>query len=219
MLLLRSNYTPFKVLDKNGKGYYSSIIQGIQWAIKNHIDIISMSFGGTAYSEILYEAIREATYNDILIVAASGNDGSKNIVYPAGYPDVICVGAVDNNNNIAEFTNTGDQMDLVAPGVKVETVNREGAPVKISGTSAAAQHVAGAAALVWSKDNDLSIEQLKAVLYKNSISIGNTDKYGWGLINAYTACENIDSTDFTLPTSTQEEHPILNDYGKKVFQS
>ena len=202
-----------KVLDKSGKGYYSSIIQGIDWAIKNHIDIITMSFGGAQYSNILYEAIREATYNNILVVAASGNDGSTNILYPASYPDVVCVGATDRNNDIAKFTNTGIQMDLVAPGVDVDSVNREGTAVKVSGTSAAAQHAAGVAALTWSVDRNLSIEQLKAVLYKNATSLGNTDKYGWGLVNAGTACKNIGITDFSLPTIVQEEHDIKNDYG------
>lgn len=204
-----------KVLDKNGKGYYSSIIQGIDWAIKNHIDIIAMSFGGSQYSNILYEAIREATYNDILIVAASGNDGSTNILYPANYPDVVCVGAVDKNNKIAKFTNTGEQMDLVAPGVDVESINSKGDSIKVSGTSAAVQHVAGAAALTWSADKNLTIEQLKAVLYKNSTSLGNTDAYGWGLVNAEASCENIGITDYILPSSVQKEHEITNDYGEQ----
>jgi len=204
-----------KVLDKNGKGYYSNIIQGIEWAIENDIDIITMSFGGTQYSDILYEAIREATYNDILIVAASGNDGSTNILYPANYPDVVCVGATDKYNKIAKFTNTGVQMDLVAPGVDIQTVSRDGASITVSGTSAAVQHVAGAAALTWCLDNNLSIEQLKAVIYKNSTSLGDTDVYGWGLVDAYAACENISVTDFILPPSAQQDHVIWNDYGEE----
>ncbi len=201
-----------KVLDKHGKGYYSSIIQGIEWAIENRIDIITMSFGGTKYSEILYEALREATYNNILIVAASGNDGSKSIVYPANYPDIICVGATDQDNRIAEFTNTGEQMDLVAPGVDVETVNQEGDSIKMSGTSAAVLHAAGVAALTWSVDRSLSIEQLKAVLYKNSTFLGDPMIYGWGLVNANAACKNIDTTDFSLPPYVQEERITTNDY-------
>lgn len=205
-----------KVLDKNGNGYYSNIIQGIEWAIKNHIDIISMSFGGTQYSDILYDAIREATYNDILIVAASGNDGSNDILYPADYPDVVCVGATDKNNDIAPFTNTGKQMDLVAPGVDVETISTKGTSIKVSGTSAAAQHVAGAAALVWSLDKNLSVEQLKAVIYKNSTPLGDTEAYGWGLVNADSAYRNIGITDYTLPSTAQEEHVISNDYGEET---
>lgn len=109
-----------KVLDQNGKGYYSNIIQGIQWAIENHIEIIAMSLGGTQYSEILNEAIRYATYNDILVVAASGNDGSSDILYPANYSDVVCVGSTDKNNNVAAITNTGKQMDILAPGMMLK---------------------------------------------------------------------------------------------------
>jgi subtilisin family serine protease len=161
-----------KVLDKNGKGYYSNIIQGIEWAIENHIDIIAMSFGGTQYSEILNEAVKNATYNNILVIAASGNDGSTDIQYPANYPDVVCVGATDKISNITDFTNTGEQMDLVAPGVDIETVSPGGTPIKASGTSVSVQHVAGAAALIWCADRDLSIEQLKAVIYKNAVPLG-----------------------------------------------
>jgi len=167
-----------KVLDKNGNGYYSNIIQGIEWAIDNHIDIIAMSFGGAQYSEILNEAIKNATYNDIMVIAASGNDGCSDIQYPANYPDVVCVGATDIDNKISQFSNVGEQMDILAPGVEIETINSNGASIKVSGTSTSVQHVAGVAALIWSADRDLSIEQLKAVIYKNAISLGDADVSG-----------------------------------------
>ncbi|MFT4143588.1 MAG: S8 family serine peptidase [Mobilitalea sp.] len=203
-----------KVLDQNGKGYYSNIIQGIQWAIENHIEIIAMSLGGTQYSEILNEAIRYATYNDILVVAASGNDGSNDILYPANYSDVVCVGATDKNNNVAAITNTGKQMDLLAPGIGVETIDRDGTIIEVSGTSASVQHVAGAAALIWGADNNLSIEQVKAILYKNALSLGNSDLYGWGMLDVNKAYENLHTTNYVLSQPSEEEHEHSNDDGE-----
>lgn len=195
-----------KVLDKNGKGYYSSIVKGIDWAIENNMDIIAMSFGGTEYSAILHESIRTATYNNILMIAASGNDGSDMIQYPANYSDVVCVGATDKKNKVAKFTNTGEQMDMFAPGVDIETIRLEGGTIKISGTSASAAHVAGTAALIWSADRNLNVEQLKAVMYKNADY--DEDKYaaGWGMADAYEAFENISTTNYILPVSPQEYH-------------
>lgn len=176
-----------KVLDQNGVGYYSNIINGIQWAIDNDIDIITMSFGGTQYSNILRDAIQEGVNNDILIIAASGNEGSSAINYPANYNEVVCVGAVDSQNNMAPFSNRGEEMDIVAPGVNVQTIGLNNSLITVSGTSAAVPHVAGIAAQLWNIKNEMTSEQIKGLLYISADRMGENRTSGWGLVNAEQA--------------------------------
>ncbi len=177
-----------KVLDQEGIGYYSQIIDGIQWAIENDIDIITMSFGGTQYSNILRESIQEANDNNILIIAASGNQGSFSAInYPANFNEVVCVGAVDNQNNIASFSNRGTEMDIVAPGVNIQTTGLNNSLVTVNGTSAAVPHVAGVAAQLWSIKNELTNDELKALLYVSAERMGEHNTSGWGLVNAEQA--------------------------------
>ncbi len=174
-----------KVLDKDGNGKYSTIIKGIEWAIDNGIDIISLSLGGTQYSKALEDAVQLAADNNILIVAAAGNDSNNKNTYPAAYPQVICVGAINDQNEIASFSNIGTQVDIFAPGELVITTGTSNSIIKISGTSAAAQHVAGAAALLLSKNKDLSIVELTEVLLQGSdlLRTDTDDNSFYGILN------------------------------------
>ena len=110
-----------KVLDSNGKGSITSIISGIEWAVENGIDIISMSLGTTENSTSLKNTC-DATYAaGHLLIAAAGNSGKadgsgSNMEYPAKYDSVIAVGATDSNNKRALFSSTGDELELMAPG-------------------------------------------------------------------------------------------------------
>lgn len=195
----RINVYSVKVLDSEGKGNYSNIIEGLQWAVENDIDIIAMSLGGTQYSAILKDAISDAYENGILIVAAAGNDGSADLLnYPANYTQVVCVGAVDSNNKIASFSNRGKGLDLVAPGVDIETIGLDNTTVNVSGTSAAVQHVAGVAAQLWNAKRELTNTQMRALLYKSAINLGGRKVYGWGIVDADAALLDIDS-DLSMP--------------------
>jgi hypothetical protein len=160
-----------KVLDKNGEGRYSNIIRGIEWAIDNDMDIIALSLGGTEYSQILNDAVEHAIAHNILIVAAAGNNGGQPAMYPAAYPQVICVGAVDNDNKPAGFSNPGSALDIAAPGLGILTTGLNNTVTMVSGSSAAVQHVTGAAALLWSADNNLSTGEIKNLLYNNAVEL------------------------------------------------
>lgn len=94
-----------------------SIVEGVNWAIEQEVDVVNMSLGGPFPSNrAVYEAAEAA---DVLIVAASGNDGKQGIGYPAGHPTTFAVGAIDSNMEKAEFSQWGAGLDLVAPGVEV----------------------------------------------------------------------------------------------------
>lgn len=192
-----------KVLDKNGDGKYSSIIDGLQWAMDNNINIVAMSLGGMTFSKILQEAINEAYSHNILIIAASGNDGdTEKVDFPARFKNVISVGAVDKNNEIASFTNRGKQLDIVAPGVSIETMGLKSESKKMSGTSAAVPHVAGIAAGIWNAKKTTTNSQIKNILLGSATPLGEHITYGYGLINGEGALNNIDKI-FDIPEKAE----------------
>lgn len=94
-----------------------AIVSGVNWAIEQGVDVVNMSLGGPFPSNRqVYEAAERA---DVLIVAASGNDGKKGISYPAGHPTTFAVGAIDQTHDKATFSQWGDGLDLVAPGTEI----------------------------------------------------------------------------------------------------
>jgi major intracellular serine protease len=148
-----------KVLDSNGSGSYRSIIQGIKWATKwkgkngEKVRIISMSLGGSHNDSNLEQAILEACANGIVVVVASGNEGDNNentfeYGYPALYNECITVGAINENKKIAYFSNNHKQVDAVAGGVDVLSTYPPNQYARLSGTSMATPHIAGALALL-----------------------------------------------------------------------
>ncbi|WP_135550802.1 S8 family peptidase [Paenibacillus cymbidii] len=132
-----------KVLGANGSGSYSQVVQGIEWAIANKMDIINLSFGGAVNSEILHTAIKEAVRAGLIVVAAAGNQGqaTESETYPALFPEVVSVGATTPSNQRAAFSSTGSNLALVAPGTEVLSTTMGGQYGELSGTSMAAPHV------------------------------------------------------------------------------
>lgn len=135
-----------KVLDADGNGGYSSVIAGIEWAVKRGVKVANMSLGADEGSEALRRAVAAASKAGMTIVAASGNGGGA-VGYPASYPEVLAVGASDIKDAVAEFSSRGPEVDFIAPGVNVKSVKMEGGWEELSGTSMATPHVAGLAAL------------------------------------------------------------------------
>ena len=142
-----------KVLGKNGTGWLSDIIEGLDWCINNGIDVVNMSLGSSSGNLSYHEAIIRAYQAGIVLVAASGNEGGP-VGYPAAYSEVIAVAATDNLDNIASWSNRGPEVDLSAPGVSIYSTYKDGYYKTLSGTSMATPHVAGAAALVMSRPVD-----------------------------------------------------------------
>lgn len=139
-----------KVLSDSGFGWLSDIIEGIDWSIRNGIQVINMSLGTSSDSQAFHDAVAAARNAGITIVAAAGNDGpaDSTVNYPARYPEVIAVAATDQADTLAWFSSRGPEVDLAAPGVNIYSTYKGGAYATLSGTSMAAPHVAGTAALV-----------------------------------------------------------------------
>jgi subtilisin len=205
-----------KVLNSAGSGYTSDIIAAIEWATNNGIQVISMSLGSSVGTTSLQVACDDAFKNhNIVVVAAAGNNGAArtgtNILYPARYANVIAVGATDSNNVRAYFSNTGPELDLMAPGVNIlsdyiDTNPNDGPNLDtwyMSGTSMACPHVAGTAALILNSDevawhqygytdgiNGWSSQEVTNVLIGTADDLGATGKdnlYGYGILDANQA--------------------------------
>ncbi len=156
-----------KVLDRNGSGRMSTIITGVDYVTQHadEIDVANMSLGCNCVSEALNQAISRAVAKGIVFTVAAGNDGKDAASYsPANHPDVITVSAIadydgkagglgkatcraDRDDSLASFSNFGSVVDIAAPGVCVYSSWKNNMYQTISGTSMAAPHVAGAAAL------------------------------------------------------------------------
>ena len=125
---------------------------GVDYAIASNADIISMSWGGYAYS-ITYQSLFDAAYNSgIVLIAAAGNSNTGAPMYPASYNNVISIGATDINDQKAAFSNYGATIDVMAPGVGILSclAGSSSSYGNLSGTSMASPHVAGSLALVLS---------------------------------------------------------------------
>lgn len=173
-----------KVLDSNGSGQYSWIIDGIQWAVNNKMNVVNMSLGGPSGSDALKAAIDAAYKAGVVVVCAAGNDGGA-VNYPAKYPGAIAVSALDSSDKIASFSSRGPEIAFIAPGVSVYSTYKGGVYKTLSGTSMASPHVAGLAALVVGlgvKNPD----DVKNVLIKSAVKIiGLKDtEQGNGVIDA-----------------------------------
>ena len=174
-----------KVLDKKGHGTYSSMIQGIEWAIQNRMNILSISAGGYVNSRALHDQIKRANEHGILVIAAAGNRGlgEETELFPAQYAETISVGAVDREDQRADFSSVGKELDLMAPGVDIRSTAPGGDFQTRSGTSLAAPHVAGAAAVIWSAKGNISSTELRDLLTKSATPLGESRFYGKGLVH------------------------------------
>ena len=139
-----------KVLDADGSGNLSDVIEGIVWAAVNKMDVANMSLGAPVDSEAMKRAVRFARGSGVVIVAAAGNSGAS-VGFPGAYEDTIAVAASDYTDKLAGFSSRGPEVDFIAPGVDVLSAKMGGGFASYSGTSMAAPHVAGLAALAISQ--------------------------------------------------------------------
>ncbi|MFC5529078.1 S8 family peptidase [Cohnella yongneupensis] len=171
----RAQIHPIKAFDYNGTAYVSDIILGIEWCVRNGIDVVNMSFGMKTRSRSLYAAVNSAFRSGVLIVASSGNDGRNgSIDYPARYSHTIAVGATTRQGRIAGFTNRSGLIDVYAPGERIVSAWLRGKHREMSGTSMATSHVTGAVALLLALKPRLLPGQIKNIIQRSVIPLKNS---------------------------------------------
>ncbi|KIL49398.1 S8 family peptidase [Jeotgalibacillus soli] len=177
-----------KVLGGEGSGDYQWITDAIHYAIDwegpngEKVCAISMSLGGPEDVPALHEAVKRAVDEGIPVVCAAGNEGddradTEELAYPGAYSEVIQVGAINFNRKIASFSNTNDEIDLVAPGVDILSSYTEGRYARLSGTSMATPHISGAIALIKNIaesqfERELTEAEIYAQLVRRTVPLG-----------------------------------------------
>lgn len=222
-----------KFLSASGSGSLEGALQAIDYATKMGAHIMSNSWGGGGFSQALYDAIERSHKAGVLFVAAAGNDGDNNDTsphYPSNYqiPNVISVAAVDNKGRMASFTNYGKAtVHVAAPGVNIFSSLPGEKYASWSGTSMATPHVSGIAALLYSKESQITNVEAKQRIMNTArpfADIKNKVKSN-GLVTAYGALTNTQPPpDANDPSNWQSKamqiessHPYLPK-GSVVFE-
>ncbi len=181
-----------KALGAGGQGWEDDLAQAIIHAADQGADIISNSWGGYGESMLIHDAVKYAYNKGALIIASAGNEAWNTPPLPASYDEVVAVTATDSADRPAEFTNYGDWVEVAAPGVDIFSTVWPNSYAVFSGTSMAAPHVAGLAALIWSQFPNATRDWVRAQLRYTADDLGMTgldEYYGYGRINAKEAVE------------------------------
>jgi len=184
-----------RVFSTNGVFYSSNIITALQACKDGGAQVISMSLGGpyeVSYERQAYEDLHEQF--GIITVAASGNTGGTDLLYPASYNNVISVGSVNWNKDHSSFSTKNSFVDVAAPGSSILSTYENGGYATISGTSMSCPHVSGVVALMLSANPNATPSQIFAALEKtseNPNTTGRDDEMGYGIVNALAAVEEI----------------------------
>ena len=181
-----------KVLGGMLMGALSDILAGMEWAIENKMDIINLSIESSIDSEAFRDACDRAYQAGIIVVAAGGNSKSNVIAFPAAYESVIAVAATSEDDTFAAFSNFGEKIELAAPGVSIKSTLRGGGYGTMKGTSQAAAHVSGAAAILLAKelsqnkDDKSQADDVRELLDSSATDFGDAGRdqyFGFGLVN------------------------------------
>lgn len=200
-----------RFLDSGGKFYTSDwdkLADAIDYAVENGADIINMSiYANVKPPEMVHEALRRAQSEGVLVVGISGNNGER-LGYFGRWKEVFTVGSVNKSGKVSSFSNYGKEVELVAPGANVLSYRPGGNLATGSGTSFAAPHVSGTAALILSKRPQIGLSGLKQILRESARDIGKPGKdesAGYGLIDANKSLGEITVTGDLDPTKSDGE--------------
>lgn len=178
-----------KAINDDGYGSDVTVAQGIDYAIEANAVVINLSVGSGNDSPAIKAAIERAIAADILIVAATGNSLSRDAetIFPAAYPGVLAVSAIDKNDQLAAFARSGVGIDIVAPGVDIFSTSPFGEGYSTEqGTSTAAPQVTAVAAIVRALRPEFSAQQTQELILAHTIDLGDPGYdaiYGHGLLD------------------------------------
>lgn len=199
---------PIKCMDKMGSGSILNIANAIKHAADAGASVINYSAVGT-HSEYKEEAIEYAIQKGVSVVVASGNfslDIDENERCPAHIENCIVVGGIDENGEFFDSENYGTKLDVVAPGVEVQTTHLNGTYTDVTGTSIAAPHVSGAVAMLKLENPSYTPSVLEQLIKENATDLGDAgrdDYYGYGVIDLFHFVQHKEVIDEAVaPTCT-----------------
>ncbi len=218
----------------------SVLIESMYYAVEHGADLINLSLGGTYANDLTKDALDYAKEMGVIVIAASGNEGNDERFYPAAFEGVLAVSAVDENRQMADFSNYGTHIDLSAPGFEIVTTTTNNGYVVTSGTSFAAPQVTGVLALSLSHHTNLEPDMHVTRLFETAMDEGDPGKdvfYGHGIVNTYDALatefvtytfetfdgEHVDpmvllkDQPTILPTTTKTDHVFDGWYFDEAF--
>lgn len=216
-----ANIQNIKVLNDEGQGKASNVIKGLETAINNDADIITLSLGAEIEqcdgTDAISRAVDQVTNQGIITIVAAGNTGPEQgtITSPGCARNAITVGAINNQNRITEFSARGptydgrNKPDIVAPGSQIISTHLNNEMIALSGTSMAAPHISGIAAMSKQKEPSLTPQQFKNLLKDTATDIGRDyNQQGAGLANTQKLIQEL--TNKETPEVFAELKPLNN---------
>ncbi|OXM86393.1 S8 family peptidase [Paenibacillus rigui] len=205
-ILWNAKIMPIKALESDGSGGEAKLGEGIRYAVDHGAKIVVLSLGLNKYSTYMSDIVKYAEDHDVLLVAATGNEGNR-VKYPAAYPTVLAVGGMTAERTADNRSNTGPEVDLVAPW-DVFTTALGGSYEYKDGTSMAAPQVAAVAALAWSKYPDFKAYQIRQLLRQTADDLGSPGwdaSTGYGLLRADRALSEMPLLDMYEPNNRKDQ--------------
>jgi subtilisin family serine protease len=210
----KSKILPLKVCDDTGVCPTDRIIQALDYVAQQKVEVVVLALGSPYYSYILENKINQLAASGVTIGASSGNAGGSSLYYPAAYPRVVAVGAIDSSGEVASFSNTGKELDFVAPGVNILSTSGVGGYTQASGTSESAAIVAGVFALARSHFPEMTSTALIAAMQfsaRDLAEAGYDKKSGYGLIDLLQLSTVIESGELPPVEEPLPPEEILED--------
>jgi len=201
-----STILSIRVTDDEGRSNSFALAEGIIAAVDGGAQIINISMGSDGNSIVVSDAVAYAQKLGAVIVASSGNEGASTPAYPAAHDGVISVGAVEAGGEHLNFSNTGENLSIVAPGYEVNAAWGENQMTAFSGTSASAPFVSGAIAAVMSQNPGYTAQQAANLVIRLSNEAGQAGsdpQYGQGSLDVGRALENGQSGIYDIAVTSQ----------------
>ncbi|MGH2933753.1 MAG: S8 family serine peptidase [Gaiellaceae bacterium] len=208
---------PVKVLDEHRTGDWPTIAAGIVWAADHGAQVINLSVGGAHALDVVAAAVAQAVSKGVIVVAAAGNDGSDESFYPASYPGVISVAAVDQTGARSSFSNFGGGITVAAPGCATAPWLESGYTSDFCGTSTAAPFVAGLAGLARAFDPTLVPQAFLQALTDSASPLLDSSTASHGVPDANRLLVDLGAPSSAPVANTPPAVPVAPKAGRRLL--